>query len=142
MKADIVAVVDDDNIPYPDWGQDLMIGREVKTKYYETDLPAFDPVGATNHRHIWHRGFPLQLLPKRGYSKVAEKTVQADVQADFWDGDPDIDAVCRMEHAPECKFDAACFPISSNKLSPFNSQNTFISGRALKDYFLFPHVGR
>ena len=27
-------------------------------------------------------------------------------------------------------------------MSPFNSQNTFISGRLLRDYFLFPHVGR
>ena len=33
-------------------------------------------------------------------------------------------------------------PMAGNKLSPFNSQNTFISGKWLKDYFLFPHVGR
>jgi len=32
--------------------------------------------------------------------------------------------------------------LASSKLSPFNSQNTFISGKLLKDYFLFPHVGR
>jgi len=142
MGADVVAVVDDDNIPYEGWGQDLLVGRKVKAKYYETSLPAFDPVGATNHPHIWHRGFPLQLLPKRDYSNVKEQTIRADVQADFWDGDPDIDAFCRMEHAPECKFDPACFPIASNKFSPFNSQNTFLSGKMLKDYFLFPHVGR
>src|SRR3989338_279381 len=29
MKAYIVATVDDDNIPYDGWGQDLLIGREV-----------------------------------------------------------------------------------------------------------------
>jgi hypothetical protein len=65
-----------------------------------------------------------------------------DVQADFWNGDPDIDAVCRMEHAPECDFNPKVFPIASNKLSPFNSQNTFLRGSLLKDYFLYPHVGR
>jgi hypothetical protein len=142
MKADIVAVVDDDNIPYENWGKDLMIGKETEVNFYDTDLPAFDPIGATNHKHIWHRGYPLQLLPKRDYSKKTKKKISPDVQADFWNGDPDIDAVCRMEHAPECDFDAKCFPIASSKLSPFNSQNTFMSGKILKDYFLFPHVGR
>ena len=142
MGAEIVALVDDDNIPRAGWGENLMIGRPVEVHYYETDLPAFDPVGATNHAHLWHRGYPLQLLPRRDYRRQSRKTITPDVQADFWDGDPDIDAVCRMIHAPECKFDPKYFPMAGNRLSPFNSQNTFISGKLLKDYFLFPHVGR
>jgi len=142
MVADVIALVDDDNIPHEDWGKSLLVGKKLNTRHYHTDLPAFDPVGATNHKEIWHRGFPLQLLPKRDYSQVTESAVTPDVQADFWDGDPDIDAVCRMEHAPECKFDPACFPITSGRLSPFNSQNTFLTREVLKDYFLFPHVGR
>jgi len=32
--------------------------------------------------------------------------------------------------------------LSANKLSPFNSQNTFLNAKWLKDYFLFPHIGR
>ncbi len=73
---------------------------------------------------------------------MSRRKVYADVQADFWNGDPDIDAICRMEHAPECDFDPSLFPIASNKMSPFNSQNTFIRGGLLKNYFLFPHIGR
>ena len=142
MKADIVAVVDDDNIPYDDWGKDLMVGEDVEVNYYQIDLPAFDPIGATNEKKIWHRGYPLQLIPKRDYSKKEKKVLRPDIQADFWNGDPDIDAICRMEHAPECEFDPSMFPIASNKISPFNSQNTFIKGALLKDYFLFPHIGR
>jgi hypothetical protein len=142
MKADVVAVVDDDNIPLDGWGQSLLIGNDVDVNYYETDLPAFDPVGATNYKHLWHRGYPLQLLPKRDYSRVVRRKVRVDVQADFWNGDPDIDAICRMEYAPECTFEANAFPMASNKMGPFNSQNTFLSGKCLKDYFLFPHVGR
>ncbi len=142
LGADIVAVVDDDNIPQAGWGEDLFVGREVEVNFFETDLPAFDPVGATNHKDIWHRGFPLQLLPKRDYSRKSRKTIIPDVQADFWNGDPDIDAICRMEHSPECNFAAACFPIAANKMGPFNSQNTFIAGRWIKDYFLYPHTGR
>jgi len=142
LGADIVAVVDDDNIPYPFWGKNLYVGKEIEVNYYETDLPAFDPVGATNYPHLWHRGYPLQLLPKRNYTNKSRRKITVDVQADFWNGDPDIDAICRMEHAPNCTFDDNYFPISSNKLAPFNSQNTFISGKWLKDYFLFPHIGR
>lgn len=142
MGAEVVAVVDDDNIPYEGWGEELMIGRDVEVDFYETDLPAFDPVGATNHGHIWHRGYPLELLPKRDYSKKSRRVIRPNVQADFWNGDPDIDAICRMEHAPECDFDPKAFPLAGSKMSPFNSQNTFISGTVLKDYFLYPHVGR
>lgn len=142
MGADVVATVDDDNIPLPGWGENLLAGGEVEVDYYETELPAFDPVGATNHSHIWHRGFPLQLLPRREYKRKSRRRVRVDVQADFWNGDPDIDAICRMEHAPECKFDDRFFPLASNRLAPFNSQNTFITRACLRDYFLFPHVGR
>jgi hypothetical protein len=142
LKAEIVAVIDDDNIPYPDWGRDLLLGREIEVNYYETSLPAFDPVGATNESKLWHRGYPLQLIPKRDYGRQSKKKMSFDVQADFWDGDPDIDAVCRMIYRPECKFDPACFPLAANKLAPFNSQNTVFRGSLLKDYFLFPHVGR
>jgi hypothetical protein len=142
MKADIVAVVDDDNIPLAGWGENLFVGQEVEVNYYQTDLPAFDPIGATNYPKLWHRGYPLQLLSKRNYGTKTRKRVRVDVQADFWNGDPDIDAICRMEHAPDCDFDPTAFPISSNKLSPFNSQNTFLAGNVLNDYFLYPHVGR
>jgi hypothetical protein len=142
MGADIVAVVDDDNIPYDWWGNDLMIGKNVEVNYYETDLPAFDPIGATNESKLWHRGYPLQLIPQRGYANPSKKMIKTDIQADFWNGDPDIDAICRMEHNPECEFSPVVFPVASNRLSPFNSQNTFLSGEVLKDYFLFPHVGR
>lgn len=142
MEADIVAVVDDDNIPLEGWGKNLLVGREVEVDYYETDLPAFDPIGLTNHPHLWHRGFPLQLVSKRDYSRKARKTLHIDVQADFWNGDPDIDAVCRMEHAPECEFQRSAFPVSANKMGPFNSQNTFLLAECLPNYFLFPHVGR
>ena len=105
MGAEVVALVDDDNIPYDDWGKDLMVGRHVEVNYYETELPAFDPVGATNMRQLWHRGFPLPLVSRRIYHPPSKRVVYAPlIQADFWNGSPDIDAICRMEHAPECTF--------------------------------------
>ena len=142
MEADIIAVVDDDNIPYEKWGNNLLVGKESKIKTYDPEINVFDPIGATNYKHLWHRGFPIQYLQKRSYEKSFEKIINPDIQADFWNGDPDIDAICRMEHSPECNFNSSCFPFTSTKIAPFNSQNTFLSKRCLKDYFLFPHVGR
>lgn len=142
MRADLVAVIDDDNIPLEGWGRDLLVGREARVNFYQTAAPAFDPIGATNYPHLWHRGFPLQLLRQRDYSHKNWAMVTADIQADFWNGDPDIDAVCRMEHGSECEFDPTCFPMASNKPAPYNSQNTFLSAKVLPHYFLFPHIGR
>ena len=34
MKADVVAVVDDDNIPLAGWGENLMVDKEVEVNYY------------------------------------------------------------------------------------------------------------
>ena len=140
--ADIVAVVDDDNIPYKHWGKKLLINNKIKTNFYNTNSLAFDPISVTNHNNLWHRGFPIQILDKRNNIKRQNKIIKPDIQADFWNGDPDIDAICRMEHHPNCKFKDKYFPLASNKISPFNSQNTFISKKVLPYYFLFPHIGR
>lgn len=142
LGAEIVAVVDDDNIPLQGWGEDMLLGRAVPANVYLTDLPAFDPVGATNYPRLWHRGYPLQLLARRDYSRRERREIVPDIQADFWNGDPDIDAICRMEHAPDCDFDPAAFPLAADKPAPFNSQNTFLAAAVLGDYFLFPHIGR
>ncbi len=134
--ADIIATVDDDNIPLEGWGENLIVWKETEVNV------AFDPIGLTNYPHLWHRGFPLQLVPSRMYGRPKKKLLRAAVQADFWNGDPDVDAVCRMIHAPNCTFTDSFFPFASNAISPFNSQNTFLHTSILKDYFLFPGIGR
>ncbi len=142
LGADIIAIVDDDNDPLKNWGEDLLIEGEHEVKNYNISAPAFDPVGATSYKHLWHRGFPLELLPSRDYENTSTVKTKFHIQADFWNKDPDVDAICRMEHNPTCEFNNEDFPFTSNKLSPFNSQNTFITRDIVKDYFLFPHVGR
>ena len=151
--ANIIASIDDDNIPYKSWGKETLIWWRYKNtvKQYKTDDSiCFDPLSVTNYPHLWHRGFPLQILSKRKLLKdsdyncvISNESETFDIQADFWDGDPDIDAVCRMQFAPECDFNASCFPFTSDSMfSPFNSQNTFFSRRVMNNYFVFPHVGR
>lgn len=139
--AEVVATVDDDNIPYDNWGQGLYVGKDVEVEVYDTSLPVFDPIFATNCQNLWHRGFPIQLVPHRDKILVGKKVVKCLVQADFWDGDPDIDAICRITKNPEVKF-RSFHPFATLKISPFNSQNTFLERSVLPWYMMIPHVGR
>jgi len=142
LGADIVATVDDDNIPYDDWGKDVLVGHEIECDLYEPIDSVFDPLSVTNTPHIWHRGYPIQLLERRHQveykGKVMRKVL---VQADLWDGDPDIDAMARLTMKPIVKYNVES-PYCSNKIAPFNSQNTFLSREVIPYYTVFPHVGR
>jgi len=142
MGADVIATIDDDNIPHEGWGKNILIGKKLDIKNYQSNIGIFDPIGATNYPHLWHRGFPIQMIKDRSYQdfKITSNIVK--IQADFWDGDPDIDAIGRMIHRPDCKFDNSLFPFTSNTIAPFNSQNTFISRELMKDYFMFNGIGR
>ncbi len=142
LRAEIIALVDDDNIPYKNWGKNILVNKIIKAKFYKTAQPIFDPIFQTNYKNLWHRGFPIDKLDLREDIKSITKRVRVDVQADFWNGDPDIDAVCRLMIKPKCFFKKKYFPFFSNAISPFNSQNTFMNADLLKYYFLFPDQGR
>jgi len=140
--AEIVATIDDDNIPYDNWGTDLYIGKEVEVDYWTSEMDVFDPLSVTNYPNLWHRGYPIDYLQKRDrITYLGKKKVTPLIQADLWDGDPDIDAMCRLTFKPMCKFNIIG-PYASDKPSPFNSQNTFIHRNALKHYAVWPYVGR
>ena len=140
--ATVVASVDDDNIPYQNWGDNLLVDREVEIDTYKAINGVFDPLSVTNHSELWHRGYPLQLLQTRHQLAYLGKTLRKiDVQADLWDGDPDIDAIVRITMRPCIKFDG-CQPYSSVSISPFNSQNTFLSRRVFPHYAMLPQIGR
>ena len=140
--AEIIALIDDDNIPYNNWFKNIFLNKQIKCNEIKTNKKIFDPVGYTNHSNLWHRGLPLELVNNRKYKKGKKQLIKPDIQANFWNGDPDIDAVCRMIFKPECNFKKNFFPFFSKKISPFNSQNTLITRKVIKDYFLFPHILR
>lgn len=142
LKADLVALVDDDNIPMDNWGRHIYAGVITPAQQYATAQPAFDPMFATNHPELWHRGFPLQLIEERTAIKCDMMAVTAQVQANLWNGDPDIDALCRLRHRDESFTLTGQFPFVANKPSPFNSQNTILCREVIPHYFLFPHIGR
>jgi len=142
MGAEIIALVDDDNVPYENWGKDLFVGKEITADYYKTSNRVFDPLSVTNYPHLWHRGYPVSMLNSRLNAEYAGKRkITPLIQADLWDGDPDIDAICRITYSPTVKFNVTT-PFFSNKPGPFNSQNTFLHRSVFPDYFLYPGIGR
>ena len=136
-----MAAVDDDNIPYENWGKELYIEKEVEVDLFQTKNGFFDPISVTEHNHLWHRGYPLQLVPDRMHKIGGRKVIKCMVQAAFWDGDPDSDAVCRITKSPTVKFQQF-HPFSTTQLTPFNSQNTFIHRDIIPKYLMIQHIGR
>jgi len=140
--ADIIATVDDDNIPCADWGKDLLIGKTIEFDLYESSTEVFDPLCVTNHPELWHRGFPIQQVTHRHETRyVGKEERKVLIQADLWDGDPDIDAMARLTMKPCVKFNIEN-PYGSNCISPFNSQNTFLAREVIPYYTVLPHIGR
>lgn len=142
LGAKVIATVDDDNIPYEDWGKTLLVDKDVELDYYVSDNGVFDPLSIMNDNTIWHRGYPIEYLQDRFNieyrGKINRKVL---VQADLWDGDPDIDAITRLIYKPTVKFNIT-EPYCSNAISPFNSQNTFLSRSAFPCYAILPFIGR
>lgn len=143
LGAKLIATVDDDNIPYKFWGEKIFINKRISVNLYFTNQICFDPLSIfKNNQNLWHRGFPLELINKRNYEYKKRILLRPDVQANLWNMCPDIDAINRFSVKKEnYKFNLkGCF--SSNKFMPFNSQNTLLSRNVIKDYFLFPFIGR
>lgn len=140
--AEIIASVDDDNIPLENWGKNLLINKSVEVDIFETEEIAFDPLSATSISNLWHRGFPIELLQRKNLNlKVRKEKITPLVQADLWNGDPDIDAICRIAFSPEVEIKQFT-PFSSNSFSPFNTQNTFFSSEIIKHFMQLPFIGR
>jgi hypothetical protein len=141
LKADIIAAIDDDNIPLPGWGEHLMLGKH-NVSTFETEQVVFEPLNVTNHPELWHRGYPVQLLHSRSSKYIGKHTYEFDIQADLWNGDPDVDAICRIAMSPNVTFDVCNHYTSTAKFSPFNSQNTFLTRRVAKHFMVLPDVQR
>ena len=143
LGAKIVASVDDDNIPYNNWGKTILLNKKNNIHLYKSKLSSFDPLSVFNFsQKIWHRGYPLQLLQNPPKTKKLNGTLIPDIQANLWDMAPDIDAMNRMSLKSENYKFKISKPYSANKIMPFNSQNTILSREAIKNYFMFPHIGR
>ena len=141
--CDVLATVDDDNIPYPNWGENILVGEEVVYDNYDCEKDVFDPLSVTADNYVWHRGYPIQYLKDRHRTEYRGKaTKKCLVQANLWDGDPDIDAMARLTFKPCLNYKDITAPFGSEKVAPFNSQNTFLAREVIPYYAVLPFVGR
>jgi len=150
--AKIIATIDDDNIPYDFWGDDILLNQKQLHVNWLMPSPkavnVVDPIlGAFDNSpdmKCWHRGFPVDRVKDRYGQHWDGKpmSIYPEVQAEFWNGDLDVDAICRMTMGTYYKFSTKMDPFGTTCLTPFNSQNTLISRRMLPFYMMLPHVGR
>lgn len=139
----VIASVDDDNLPNNDWGKNCLIGQTIEVDIYKPKIGIFDPLSITKDNYIWHRGFPIQYLKQRHNIEYKGKTTRIVlIQADLWNGDPDIDAMARLSLSPIVKYSDITEPYCSDVISPFNSQNTFFHRKVIPFYAVLPFVGR
>jgi len=143
QEAEVIATIDDDNIPYDNWGDNVMVGQWKEVDIFDHKIyNVFDPLSPTSYDDLWHRGYPIELVPNKNEIEYKGKHMRkVMIQADFWDGDPDIDAICRLSKMPVCKFEDF-EPFASNQIAPFNSQNTFLHRDIIPYYSVLPHAGR
>jgi hypothetical protein len=140
--CDVLATIDDDNIPYDNWGDEIYVGEEVTYNEYECAAEIFDPLSVTKDNYLWHRGYPIDFLSfRKDVDFCGKDKKKCLVQANLWDGDPDIDAMARLTFGPIVKYDIK-EPYGSKQIAPFNSQNTFIAREAIPYYAVLPFTGR
>lgn len=56
--ADIIASIDDDNIPYDNWGKNILLNKSIICDCYyniDTKINIWDPLSVTKYKHLWHR---------------------------------------------------------------------------------------
>ncbi len=148
--ADVVISWDDDNIPTGNLGH---------TDYFAQFAWAlghpFNGIQVTGTDHWFdpgrllipptrHRGFPYDKPLSKTASPVTGAKVG--VAAGLVLGDPDIDAVTRMEHRPDIGmvhvFGSTGVVVDHNTWTVFNSQNTAVIRELVPAWFMMPGVGR
>lgn len=156
--AEVIIRLDADNIPIIDHdflGSHRIVGsqfRRIKTMISH-------PSGWFNYcdefecdDYFYPRGFPYEQ--RQGVTKRLKGETDASVKEDVmgriavnqgvWLGDPDVDAITRLEN-PTVGFYAANdlrFALARGTWSPINTQNTAIASYLLPVSFVSPYFGR
>ncbi len=132
--AQVIADVDDDNIPFSNWGE-----LPAENEYYVIDQPGFVNIYQFfSDTFIWPRGLPLdkvrQPMPTLGRKR---KAPPVSIWQFLANGDPDVDAIHRLLFNQIINFKEHP-PIVLNKgtYCPFNSQNTLFLQEAFPLLYL------
>ena len=143
--ADVIYSWDNDNLPVDRYHFDLFDLPARRFNGIKVTGPQgwFDP-GNLLTPSTRHRGFPHTV----GRAKVTEPTTDAriGVAAGLVIGDPDIDAVTRMEVRPDIgsvhQLGQTGVVVERGTWTVFNSQNTAVIRELIPAWFMMPGVGR
>lgn len=148
--SDIIVLIDDDNyIACEDYvGHHLNLGKTVDMETVSSPTGWYnicEDLQDRQNRKFYPRGYSWadRINEVKDITRSNQK-IRTVVNAGFWLGDPDIDAVTRLA-APidviSYKKDYN-YALEKGTFSPFNSQNTAIHRDMVPVYFLVPDIGR
>lgn len=148
--ADIIALIDDDNyIACEDYvGKHMALGTPTCMETVSSPTGWYNICSDLQERQgrkFYPRGYSwADRMEEVSNVQREVKSVRPVVNAGFWLGDPDIDAVTRLA-AP---IDVVAYrrdenyALASGTYAPFNSQNTALHRDVAPAYFLVPDIGR
>lgn len=132
--ADVIYDTDDDNSPYPHWGQERFeCGNLIQGESDFVNIYSY-----FSEELIWPRGFPLDLISQKEQLKVnATSPMKVGVWQGLADLDPDVDAIYRLIFNKPVTFERKePVALPHGKYCPFNSQNTFWTKEAFPFLYL------
>jgi hypothetical protein len=143
-NADVIYSWDDDNLVIDVDHFDLLrAALRYEFDGIKVDGAWFDP-GSLLVPPVRHRGYPYDNPRMRHVGHVIDAKVG--VAAGLVLGDPDIDAVTRMEHHPDIgqvhQLAQTGVVVDINTWTVFNTQNTAVVRELVPAWFLMPNVGR
>lgn len=148
--ADIVITVDDDNTPMRPYRHLLILQQTIEHPFTGLELGAgnfwCDPARQLVPS-VRHRGFPLDVHggPDQMAALPSDRTRVA-VAASLWYGDPDTDALTRIQDHPHITGASELardgFTLHPEAWAPFNSQATALARHIVPAAFCIPFVGR
>lgn len=126
--ADIILDIDDDNLPYRNWGE---IPKE-KEYNLVSNIGPVNVYSFFTENHVWPRGFPLESILSEDKFKCKNVLVNKCLPVGIWqslvDGNTDVDAIYRLTNNKPVKFEVKKpLVLSPNTWCPFNSQNTLFT---------------
>ena len=122
--ASVIVESDDDNHPLPPFWMARTFTQQARV---------VEDGGWTNvyayfsDAMVWPRGFPLDCVRRMplDFDSLPETQVYCPIQQGLSDGDPDVDAICRLTLPLSGEFrKSRRIAISRGSWCPFNSQNT------------------
>lgn len=118
---------DDDNLPYPEFWQQMPEWFEVDVVEADSNCAWFNVYNRYTDAKIWPRGFPLEYLSNAAACIRESHSSQsrALILQGLADGNPDVDAVYRLTRDLPIDFrKRKAVRLEAGVWCPFNSQNT------------------